>query len=166
MVTYTERSLGPTGMTDRGALTSPVQTERGISTTVFTLVTIAVTALSACDEIAPVQYDNTAPIIMGLALVDNGYIDPETLEFISDWEFTFTTNRNGTTNIKWGLLPDPATWTYDELVDGAFVTSHVIDVSASMLNGAYFYYQAWSMSVDDLWGHSEVIGPVKIMVGG
>jgi hypothetical protein len=114
--------------------------------------------MSECVRPELEQYDNSAPIITDVYLSVGYKIDPtDPRGYSSNWLLCFTTNIDGTTKIRWGLLPDPATWTYDDIIDGAFVTDHTVPVAGGMHNGGVFYYQAWSQSRDGLWGHSEVV---------
>lgn len=159
VVTYTERSLGSTTNSERGAITVNTNVARTISATVFAVATtLATITVSSCVTLEPTIYNHTAPIISDVYLV-KGYKldDTDPRGYSASSTLNFTTNIQGTTKIRWGLLPDPATWTYDDLIDPSFVTTHVIEAADGMHGGGHFYYQAWSQSRDGLWGHSDVI---------
>lgn len=162
MTDFTERTdIGVVTATERSALTQHTFTERSITTislVAATIATISITPFAGC---GPTDFENTAPILTDVGIVGVEWQDPETLVPHLTSYIRFTTNIPGTTKITYGLLPDESTWT-GEYTDSALETSHSV-LAISLFGGHnYYYYRAWSKSADDLWGHSEIMGPVRV----
>jgi hypothetical protein len=64
----------------------------------------------------------------------------------------FTTNKLGTTKIKYGTSPYPGSWT-SEKADATFVTSHSIELTGLTAETVY-YLRPWSQSKEGWWGQT------------